>query len=80
VLSFLHDFHSNISCVSLAGTAWGCSDKVSQGAEPNEYGTWWYGRGNWCDGMDVKPLVTDVTDSIYFDGAENSVDYEVSEL
>ena len=24
-------------------------------------GTWWYGRGNWCDGMDVKPLVVDVT-------------------
>lgn len=47
-----------------AGTAWGCSDKAGQGSEPNEYGTWWYGRGNWCDGMDVKPLVVDVTSAV----------------
>jgi hypothetical protein len=44
-----------------AGTPWGCSDKAAAGAVPNEYGTWWYGRGGWCDGMDVQPWVVDVT-------------------
>ena len=27
-----------------AGTNWGCSDRAIDGSEPNEYGTWWYGR------------------------------------
>ena len=44
-----------------AGTEWGCADRTGEGSAPNEYGSWWYGRGNWCDGMDVKPLVVDVT-------------------
>lgn len=47
-----------------AGTAWGCADMAIIGSEPNEYGTWWYGRGGWCDGMDVKPWVVDVTDAV----------------
>ena len=29
---------------SDAGTWWGCADKAIEGSEPNEYGTWWYGR------------------------------------
>jgi hypothetical protein len=46
-----------------AGTPWGCSDRVVEGSEPNEFGTWWYGRGGWCDGMNVHPWVVDVTDA-----------------
>ena len=28
---------------------------------PNQYGTWWFGRGGWCPGMQVDPRVFDVT-------------------
>ena len=36
--------------------------QVLQGSEPNEHGTWQYGRGGWCDGQEVgfafqEPLV-----------------------
>ena len=27
--------------------------QVLQGSEPNEHGTWQYGRGGWCDGQEV---------------------------
>jgi hypothetical protein len=47
-----------------AGTEFGCADMAKYGSEPNEYGTWVYGRGGWCDGMDVKPWILDVSSSI----------------
>ena len=28
--------------------------QVLQGSEPNEHGTWQYGRGGWCDGQEVR--------------------------
>ena len=28
--------------------------QVFEGSEPNEHGTWQYGRGGWCDGQEVK--------------------------
>eukprot|EP00730_Choanoeca_flexa_P007592 TRINITY_DN12354_c0_g2_i4.p1 TRINITY_DN12354_c0_g2~~TRINITY_DN12354_c0_g2_i4.p1 ORF type:complete len:626 (+),score=124.04 TRINITY_DN12354_c0_g2_i4:185-2062(+) len=46
-----------------AGTPFGCADKAIEGAEPNEHGTWYYGRNGWCDGMNVRPWQVDVTAS-----------------
>lgn len=34
----------------LAGSKFGCTRQVPQGAMPNEHGTWYYGRNGWCDG------------------------------
>jgi hypothetical protein len=47
-----------------AGTELGCSRHVMQGVEPNEYGTWLYGRDGWCDGLQVPPYVVDVTSQL----------------
>ncbi len=47
-----------------AGTAWGCADAVLYGSVPNQHGTWFYGRGGWCDGAAVDPWVVDVTDAL----------------
>lgn len=76
-----------------AGTDWGCADRVADGSEPNEYGfvthqsfilydvfdrTWVYGRGGWCDGMDVKPWVVDVSAALDLNSEATSalVDYK----
>jgi len=45
-------------CVHIAGTLWGCADRVAQGSVPNEHGTWQYGRAGWCDGQQVTGPVT----------------------
>ena len=62
------------SSYMLAGTPFGCANRTVEGAVPNEHGTWYYGRGGWCDGMDVKPLVFDVTSEVEV-GSTNSLRY-----
>jgi len=57
-----------------AGTQLGCSRHVVQGVEPNEYGTWLYGRDGWCDGLQVTPYVMDVTNDLSFT-ANNTLVY-----
>jgi hypothetical protein len=47
-----------------AGTATGCADRSDDGVVPNQWGTWWYGRGGWCPGQRVEPWVHDVTSSV----------------
>lgn len=47
-----------------AGTAEGCARRAFMGVEPNEYGTWLYGRNGWCDGQEVIPWEWDVTDQL----------------
>lgn len=42
----------------------GCLKKINQGAIPNQSGTWWFGRGGWCPGMQVDPWVVDVTPDV----------------
>ncbi len=42
----------------------GCVDELENGMVPNQWGTWWYGRGGWCPGQAVKPWVVDVTDEV----------------
>ncbi len=38
-----------------------CQESVDEGVVPNQSGTWFYGRSNWCPGQAVIPLVQDVT-------------------
>ena len=40
----------------------GCAKQISDGAVPNQWGTWWFGRGGWCPGMQVNPWVVDVSE------------------
>jgi len=52
-----------------------CAENTGSGTVPNQWGTWWYGRGGWCPGREVYPFVVDVTDQVTA-GASNSVAYE----
>ncbi len=47
-----------------AGTPLGCALRVPEGVEPNEHGTWLYGRNGWCDGQEVEPWVIDITSQL----------------
>jgi hypothetical protein len=38
-----------------------CAERVGEGVVPNQHGTWYFGRGGWCPGLDVAPRVVDVT-------------------
>ncbi len=59
----------------MAGSLMGCAEQVdTNGAIPNQYGTWNLGRGGWCAGMDVKPMRVDVTAAVT-PGGEVEVDY-----
>lgn len=60
---------------SEAGSEFGCAEQVNLGAEPNQYGTWWYGRNGWCPGKDVTPWQVDVSKSI-ISGRPNVVNYK----
>jgi len=46
------------------GDNYGCMTQVDDQTVPNQYGTWWYGRGGWCPGKHVDPIVTDITDRV----------------
>jgi len=52
----------------------GCADRVDRGVVPNQHGTWYFGRGGWCPGWDVRPVVIDVTSELRM-GAENELGY-----
>jgi Peptide-N-glycosidase F, C terminal len=47
-----------------ARTPDGCRERVSEGVAPNQFGTWYFGRGGWCPGLDVRPYVADVTSNL----------------
>jgi hypothetical protein len=53
----------------------GCVDQVPKGVVPNQYGTWFFGRGGWCPGFDVAPWVADVTEAV-IKGGDNTITYE----
>lgn len=53
--------------VDQSGSPLGCTTWVKHGAIPNEYGTWLYGRAGWCDGLQVDPWRTDVTNQVAVD-------------
>uniref|UniRef100_W5MYS9 Si:dkey-256h2.1 n=1 Tax=Lepisosteus oculatus TaxID=7918 RepID=W5MYS9_LEPOC len=52
-----------------AGTAFGCAEAVKEGVVPNEHGTWLYGRGGWCDGLQVTPWRIDITSQLNMNGS-----------
>ena len=54
--------HRHLQQFEIAQVPDGCVDQVDHGMTPNQYGTWWFGRGGWCPGMQVEPYVVDVTD------------------
>uniref|UniRef100_A0A672S712 Uncharacterized LOC107592527 n=1 Tax=Sinocyclocheilus grahami TaxID=75366 RepID=A0A672S712_SINGR len=65
---------NNTLVFESAGSPLGCAMRVSEGAVPNEHGTWLYGRGGWCDGLQVDPWRTDITSQLDMSGT-NSVLY-----
>ncbi|KAL2084443.1 hypothetical protein ACEWY4_019961 [Coilia grayii] len=65
---------NNTRVFDTAGTALGCALRVAEGAVPNEHGTWLYGRGGWCDGLQVDPWRVDITRQLNLTGS-NSILY-----
>jgi hypothetical protein len=61
--------------LSDAGSAQGCMDQVAEGTVPNQYGTWWYGRSNWCPGREVQVKTIDITSQVA-PGEDNEFVYE----
>lgn len=57
-----------------AQTLDGCRDRVGQGVVPNQHGTWYFGRGGWCPGEDVRPFTADLTADVRMNG-ENQLAY-----
>ncbi|NCG18469.1 MAG: hypothetical protein GWP91_05595 [Rhodobacterales bacterium] len=41
-----------------------CQNQVDIGTVPNQYGTWFYARSNWCPGKEVVPIYIDVTNQV----------------
>ena len=58
-----------------AGQSRGCIDQISLGTTPNQFGTWPFGRGGWCPGMQVDPWIVDVTESVQ-KGQVNTISYQ----
>lgn len=65
---------NNTLIFESAGSPLGCAMRVPEGGVPNEHGTWLYGRGGWCDGLQVDPWRTDITSQLDMSGS-NSVLY-----
>ncbi|KXZ53253.1 hypothetical protein GPECTOR_7g1147 [Gonium pectorale] len=57
---FVNGIEAAVRNMTDAGTAWGCADAVLYGSVPNQHGTWFYGRGGWCDGAAVEPWAEEV--------------------
>ena len=53
----------------------GCLERISEGVVPNQFGTWPYGRGGWCPGLDVMPWVQDITAQVDLKG-DNLLTYQ----
>lgn len=66
----LNGQYEYVQTFSNAGTPLGCARRVLDGVEPNEHGTWLYGRDGWCDGQEVLPWVVDITNRVN-QGANN---------
>lgn len=51
-----------------------CQADTAIGTVPNQYGTWWYGRGGWCPGKEVPTVMSDITSQVTL-GGENTMVY-----
>ncbi len=52
----------------------GCYKQIKIGVVPNQFGTWPFGRGGWCPGLDVKPFMADVTKELV--SGTNTITYD----
>ncbi|KAM9851498.1 uncharacterized protein ACBR49_004675 [Aulostomus maculatus] len=68
----INAIYNNTRTFDSAGSALGCTTRVKEGAVPNEHGTWLYGRGGWCDGLQVDPWRVDVTRQLDMSGFESN--------
>ena len=55
------EYNNGMPRILVSGSPLGCAMQVPMGSEPNEHGTWLYGRDGWCDGQNVQPWKIDVT-------------------
>jgi peptide-N-glycosidase F-like protein len=75
-----HHFYVNgtdnvIDFGDTIGDQYGCMAQIADGTVPNQYGTWWYGRGGWCPGKHVDLTMTDITEQVDV-GQDNTFDYD----
>uniref|UniRef100_A0A4W4EBS1 Peptide-N-glycosidase F N-terminal domain-containing protein n=1 Tax=Electrophorus electricus TaxID=8005 RepID=A0A4W4EBS1_ELEEL len=70
----VNNMYNNSLTFESAGSALGCALRVGEGAVPNEHGTWLYGRGGWCDGLQVDPWRVDITPQLDM-GGSNTILY-----
>ncbi|KAM4735367.1 uncharacterized protein FYW61_005887 isoform 2-T2 [Anableps anableps] len=68
----INGVYNNTHTFDSAGSALGCTMRVKDGAVPNEHGTWLYGRGGWCDGLQVDPWRIDVTKQLNMSDFESN--------
>ncbi len=69
--------HPHVIDFPGAQTLEGCANRVGEGVVPNQDGTWYFGRGGWCPGFDVRPVVWDVTSELRTD-VDNELAYTVT--
>jgi hypothetical protein len=74
-----HEFTINDSAVYIKDhpetkNTDGCRDQIAVGTVPNQYGTWWYGRGGWCPGMEVAVWSVDISNDVTV-GQTNTIAY-----
>jgi len=50
--------------------------QVRAGVLANQHGTFFYGRGGWCPGQEVKPWTVDITRLLAPPGRANTVSYK----
>jgi hypothetical protein len=74
---FVFNGHEHLVDFPEARSPDGCAERVDQGVVPNQHGTWYFGRGGWCPGWDVRPVVLDVTSELR-PGAENELSYSAT--
>ena len=67
--------HEHVKDNPDAGWAIGCAVQVKNGTVPNQYGTWFLGRGGWCPGREVAPWTVDVTNEVSL-GGDNELIYQ----
>ena len=67
--------YANVRTFTNPTNPLGCADRVPEGVEPNEHGTWLYGRDGWCDGQEVDPWIVDITDQVNIGGGINRITY-----
>lgn len=48
----------------FVGDDYGCMAQVADGTVPNQFGTWFFGRGGWCPGREAAPHVFDLDEAV----------------